>query len=163
MPGRPASPKKSAQSDQAKAAITPTLTRVSMVAAPWRAFTAAARWKGQAPQTATGDARVSASHCQFVNCRAGTIESTTTGRARAALTRVRWRRASTSAARASAAPAVEPSAASAGDAGGAGTVAPYPAAATVAMSASTSGTTGSPSRASPAAPATTRTCAFSVA
>lgn len=145
MPVVPASPKNRAYSDHPKAARTPTLTRVSMVAAPWRALTHAARWNGSAPQTATGAASVRASHCQFGNCRTGTIESTTTGTASTADTTRRRRSgpvgSSSSAGSASAA------------AGGAGTVAPYPADSTAAMSASGSAV---PS-------AATCTCAFSVA
>ncbi len=68
-------------------------TRVSIVLAPCRALTTAARWNGQAPQTATGLAMVSASHCQLSNCSAGTIDSRSTGRVRTALTSSRWRRA----------------------------------------------------------------------
>ncbi len=52
-----------------------------MVAAPCRAFVKAARWKGSPPQTTTGEARVSASHCQLSNCSAGIIDSRTTGTA----------------------------------------------------------------------------------
>ena len=52
---------------------------VSIVAAPCRRLTHAARWNGQAPQTATGAASASASHCQFVNCSAGIIDIATTG------------------------------------------------------------------------------------
>ena len=50
-----------------------------MVVAPWRRLVQAARWKGQAPQTTTGVARTSETHCQPVNCSAGTIASSTTG------------------------------------------------------------------------------------
>ena len=64
MPGMPASPKNSAQIDQPKAARVPSEISVSMVAAPWRRLTAAARWKGQPPQTTTGAASVNDSHCQ---------------------------------------------------------------------------------------------------
>ena len=64
MPGIPASPRKSAQSDQPKAARVPSETRVSMVAAPCRRLTQAARWNGQPPQTTTGAASVSDAHCQ---------------------------------------------------------------------------------------------------
>ena len=52
---------------------------VSIVAAPWRRLIHAARWNGHAPQTTTGEARVEASHCQLVNCSAGTIASSSTG------------------------------------------------------------------------------------
>ena len=55
-PVRPAAPKNSAYSDHGYAAATPTEISVSIVAAPRRALTAAARWKGQAPHTATGEA-----------------------------------------------------------------------------------------------------------
>ena len=54
--------------------------RVSIVAAPWRRLIHAARWNGQAPQTATGAASVRESHCQLVNCRAGIIAIAMTGR-----------------------------------------------------------------------------------
>lgn len=47
-----------------KAASVPTETSVSMVAMPWRALTQAARWKGSAPHTTTGEARPSVNHCQ---------------------------------------------------------------------------------------------------
>ena len=43
IPGVPASPKNSAHRDQPNAARVPTETRVSMVAAPCRAFVRAAR------------------------------------------------------------------------------------------------------------------------
>ena len=79
MPGMPASPKKSAYTLQRKAAVTPTEMRVSMLAMKRRALCSATRWNGHAPQTATGDARASTSHCQFVNCSAGIIDSTSTG------------------------------------------------------------------------------------
>jgi hypothetical protein len=39
----------------------------------------AATWNGNAPQTTTGAARVSDSHCQLVNCSAGTIAKAMTG------------------------------------------------------------------------------------
>ena len=54
-----------------------------------------ARWKGQALHTTTGDARVNASHIHSSNCRAGTIDSASTGIASAAVTRSRWRAWST--------------------------------------------------------------------
>ncbi len=47
MPGMPALPKNSAHSDQPSAAIVPSETRVSMVAAPWRRLVHAALWKGR--------------------------------------------------------------------------------------------------------------------
>jgi hypothetical protein len=64
MPGSPAVPKKSAYSDQASAAMVPIETSVSIVDAPWRRLVHAALWNGHAPQTTTGAARVSDSHCQ---------------------------------------------------------------------------------------------------
>ncbi|MEY9214857.1 hypothetical protein ABH917_004303 [Thermobifida halotolerans] len=64
MPGMPASPRNSAYSDHAKAARVPMDTSVSMVASPRRRFLAAATWKGSAPHTTTGAARVSDAHCQ---------------------------------------------------------------------------------------------------
>ena len=79
MPGTPAVPRNSAYSDQANAASVPSETRVSIVAAPCRRFVQAARWNGQPPQTTTGAARVSESHCQYSNCSAGIIAIATTG------------------------------------------------------------------------------------
>ena len=79
MPAMPAIPKNRAYSDQPRAASTPTLMSVSIVAAPCRRFIHAARWNGHAPHNATGPASASASHCQFVNCRAGIIDIATTG------------------------------------------------------------------------------------
>ena len=67
-----------------------------MVVAPCRAFTQAARWNGSAPQTATGAASVSASHCQLVNWSAGIIDSSATGIPSAAEMRSRVRRTITS-------------------------------------------------------------------
>ena len=131
MPGIPAIPKNSAYSDHRNAAITPTLMSVSMVAPPCRALTQAARWKGSAPQTATGAARVNASHCQLSNCRGGIIDRSSTGSERAAEMSRRWRRVSVSEG-ASDASVPSPSRA------GAGTVAVYPADSTAAMSAATS-------------------------
>ena len=64
MPGSPAVPRNSAYSDQPKAARVPSETRVSMVAAPCRRLVQAARWNGAPPQTTTGAASVSDSHCQ---------------------------------------------------------------------------------------------------
>ncbi len=82
MPGIPALPRNSAHTDHRNAAEVPTETRVSMVAAPCRALVRAARWKGQAAYVTTGAVSVSDSHCQYVNCQAGTMASTTTGSAR---------------------------------------------------------------------------------
>jgi hypothetical protein len=79
MPGSPAVPRKSAYSDQPKAARVPSETRVSIVAAPCRRFVQAARWNGAPPHTTTGAASVRDSHCQKSNCSAGTIAIATTG------------------------------------------------------------------------------------
>ncbi len=123
MPGMPASVKNSAHSDHRKAAVTPTDTRVSMVAAPWRAFVQAARWKGSAPHTTTGEARVSESHCQLSNCSQGTIDIATTGTVSTAETTRRCHHRAASSSRSVAgsvsSPGVVPVAA-----GGAGTTAP---------------------------------------
>ena len=86
MPGVPASPMNSAYSDQPNAASTPTEISVSIVAVARRRLAHAARWNGRAPQTTTGAASVSESHCQFVNCSGGTIASTKTGSASTAET-----------------------------------------------------------------------------
>jgi hypothetical protein len=96
IPGCPAVPKNSAYSDHRYAAATPTETSVSMVAVPCRALTRAARWKGQAPHTATGEASARLAHCQFRNCSAGTMARTTTGIARASDTSSRCRSPSAS-------------------------------------------------------------------
>ena len=47
---------------------------MSIVAVPCLRFAQAARWNGQAPQSTTGVARLSASHCQLSNCSAGIID-----------------------------------------------------------------------------------------
>ena len=52
---------------------------VSIVALPCLRFAHAARWKGHAPQTTTGAASANDSHCQYVNCSAGTIAIAITG------------------------------------------------------------------------------------
>jgi len=52
---------------------------VSIVAVACRAFAHAARWNGRAPQTTTGAASVSDSHCQLSNCSGGTIAISRTG------------------------------------------------------------------------------------
>lgn len=75
----PAVPQNNAYSDQPNAAMVPIEMSVSMVAVPCRRFVQAARWNGSAPHTTTGAARVSDSHCQLVNCSAGTIAMATTG------------------------------------------------------------------------------------
>lgn len=89
MPGMPASPKNSAHSDQPSAASVPTDTRVSMVAAPCRRLVQAALCSGPPPQTTTGAASVSESHCQLSNWNEGTIASSTTGAASSTETRSR--------------------------------------------------------------------------
>ncbi len=127
MPITPAVPWKRATSDQPNAASTPTETSVSMVVLPCRRFSRAARWNGHAPQTTTGAARVSDSHCQPSTWSAGTIAISTTGRLSSAEASSRWRSPSSSGSRSSGSPA-------AGSV--AGRLAAYPAAATVARSSS---------------------------
>ena len=51
---------------------------MSIVAAPWPSPASAARCSGQAPQPATGAVSSRLTHCQPVNCNAGTIDSTIT-------------------------------------------------------------------------------------
>lgn len=131
MPGIPASPKKSAHRDQPNAARVPTDTRVSMVAAPCRAFVTAARWKGSPPQTTTGAASVSESHCQFSNWRAGIIDMRTTGRASTAETVSRSRREAVSGSSSAG------GASCSGGAGGGGSSAVYPVLTTVAIRSAT--------------------------
>lgn len=114
----------------------PIETRVSMVAAPCRALVQAALWKGRAPQTTTGAARVSESHCQLSNWRAGTMESRTTGRARAAETSSRWRSAASSGSRTVGA-ASSGAPRSGSGSGGGGSSAVYPVFTTVAMRSAT--------------------------
>ena len=132
MPGIPAMPKNSAYSDQPNAAITPTLISVSIVAAPWRAFTNAARWNGHAPHTATGAVRVKASHCQYVNCSSGIIDISATGTANAVL--ISSRRRSDTSSGSSAGVSVDVGS----GAIGAGTAAEYPADSTAAISSAVS-------------------------
>ena len=91
IPVIPAPPKNNAYSDQPNAANTPTLIRVSMVAAPCRRFIQAARWNGHAPHTTTGAARVRLSHCQLSNCQGATMASTSTGTVNAVETSNRCR------------------------------------------------------------------------
>ena len=67
----PAPPNSSAYTDQPNDAPTPTLTSVSIVAAPWPSPYHAARCSGQAPHTATGAASARLTHCQPVNCADG--------------------------------------------------------------------------------------------
>ena len=141
MPGMPACPRNSAYSDQANAAIVPSETSVSIVAAPWRRFTHAARWKGQPPHTMTGAASVSDNHCQYVNCSAGTIATTTTGRLSAAEIHTRVRSACSSGSRGSEASVDFSSCA------GRGSSAVYPACSTVAISSCGSRLAGAVTRA----------------
>ena len=63
-----------------------------MVAAPWRRLAHAARWKGSAPQTTTGEASVRDTHCQSSNCSAGTMDTRSTGSVRSPETTRRWAR-----------------------------------------------------------------------
>ena len=65
----------SATTDQPQAASVPIEISVSIVAAPWRAFSSAARWKPKPAQKTTGVARASASHSQPANWSGGTIAS----------------------------------------------------------------------------------------
>jgi hypothetical protein len=94
MPGSPAWPQNSARTDQPNAASVPTEMRVSIVAAPWRRLSSAARWNGQAPQITTGAVMAEASHCQLRNCSAGIIDMASTGTVNARVTSTRWRSAS---------------------------------------------------------------------
>ena len=61
------------------ASATPIEISVSIVAVPCRRFAHAARWNGHAPHATTGTASASDSHCQYVNCSAGTIAIAITG------------------------------------------------------------------------------------
>ncbi len=63
-PMRPAEPQTSAYRDCRYAAMVPSETSVSIVVAPWRRLTHAARWNGQPAHTTTGVARTSETHCQ---------------------------------------------------------------------------------------------------
>ncbi len=124
-----------------------------MVAAPCRAFSAAARWKGHAPHTMTGVASVRLNHCQFGNCSAGTIASTRTGTVSSVETTSRVRSAAVAASPSAALGASGRPATSDGSATGAGggRVAVYPVACTVSIADATLVPSGS------------TTCAFSVA
>src|SRR4051812_13119353 len=88
--GSPASPRNSAHSDQANADSVPSEISVSIVAAAWRRLAHAAVWNGHAPQTTTGDASVSAIHCQLSNCSAPIIDISSTGSDSAAEIAKRW-------------------------------------------------------------------------
>ena len=68
-----------AYTDQPSAASVPIEISVSIVAPPCRRFAHAARWNGHAPQATTGTVSASDSHCQYVNCSAGTIAIAITG------------------------------------------------------------------------------------
>ena len=94
-----------------------------MVAAPWRRLIAAARWNGHAPHTTTGAASVSDSHCQYVNCSAGTMASTIVGIARAALMMRRCRNGASSSASGRSCARISPPS-SPGSGSGSGRVAP---------------------------------------
>ena len=102
MPGVPAVPKNSATSDQPNAASVPSDTRVSIVAAPCRRLVQAAWWNCQPPQTTTGAARVSESHCQKVNWSAGIMAMATTGTVSTTLTNSLCRKVRSSESRSSA-------------------------------------------------------------
>lgn len=91
-----------------------------MVAAPCRAFVYAARWNGSPPQTTTGAASVSTSHCQLSNWSAGTIDSRTTGAASSAETTRRSRSAASSGSRRRAGSSSAEASRSSGDGGGSG-------------------------------------------
>ncbi len=69
----------SCHAENAKAAVTPIDTSVSMVDEKCRAFTSAARWKGHADHATTGRASARTTHPQCGNWRAGIIEMSTTG------------------------------------------------------------------------------------
>ncbi len=118
----PASPNTSAHTDQARAASVPSEISVSMVAVPWRRFSAAARWNRAPHHATTTTVRTSDSHCQAGNCHAGTIASATTGTLSTTPTSSRVRSA--------------PASSSSGSSGD-GRVAPYPRCSTVSTSSST--------------------------
>ena len=64
MPGSPASSRNNDTTDQPQAESVPTEMSVSMVAVACFRLSHAARWKGQPPQSTTGVASCSESHCQ---------------------------------------------------------------------------------------------------
>ena len=136
-------PATSATSDHPYAARTPIDTSVSIVEAPCRAVTAAARWNGQAHHSATGVARTSWSHRPAVQC-SRPIAMTTSGTVRTAATSSRGRSPRSSVGRFARAPTAS---------GGSGsmTEAPYPVFSTVARRSPT------------VSGAANRTCACSVA
>jgi hypothetical protein len=112
----------------------PSETSVSIVEVACRRFVHAARWNGYAPQTTTGAASTRDSHCQYVNCQAGTIAIAITGTVSTVDTTSRWRSE-----RSGSSSSITRSAPSAPAArGGSGRRAVYPAASTAATSASRS-------------------------
>src|ERR1044072_5765589 len=96
MPGVPAVPRNNAYSDHANAASVPMEISVSMVAAPWRGLSHAARWNGSAPHTTTGAASARHAHCQYSNCSHDDIDIATTGTDSTRLTSSRVRSAASS-------------------------------------------------------------------
>src|SRR2546421_11846455 len=96
-----------------------------MVAARWRRFAQAALWNGHAPHTATGDARVSASHCQLRTCSGAIIAIASTGTVNTTQTssRVRSDPAAAAASSAAAAPPGEAVPGAGATAGAGGTLA----------------------------------------
>src|SRR5665647_3589466 len=131
IPGMPASPKNSAYTDQRNAASTPIEIRVSIVAVAWRRFFQAARWKGSAPHTTTGAARVRESHCQLSNWMVGIIAIARGGSVRTVVMISRRRSSATGSGSAWS------GCASSSACGGAGTAAVEPASTTALMSCST--------------------------
>ena len=76
--------------------MTPSETSVSMVEAPWRAFSAAARWNGHAAQATTGVVSTSSSQGAAPPSASpigGTMAISSTGTVSASETSARWRRA----------------------------------------------------------------------
>ena len=63
--------------DQSSAASVPIEISVSIVAAKWRAFSAAARWNGHPAHSTTGADSANASHSQPVTRPGGTTTKTT--------------------------------------------------------------------------------------
>ena len=76
------SPPSNTTVDHVQAASVPTDTSVSIVAAPCRAFSSAARWNCAPDQNTTGVASASETHSQPVNCSGGIIAISTSGAAR---------------------------------------------------------------------------------
>ena len=69
-------PSASATTDHAQAASVPIEISVSIVAAPWRAFSSAARWNGRPAQRTTGVASANDSHSQPGNWSGGSMSAT---------------------------------------------------------------------------------------